>query len=249
VEKVRDGKQFDLILMDIIMPNLDGISATHYIRGAAQQLPIIAMTSNIRSDDLIMYYTHGKIFVPVQDQADPLGMNDILPKPFTRESLLHLLEKYLDHLKKSHQLDTHPLSATAGPGGAPRIKPDDVSSHGSPQKTPIGTTTTTATWQSPQSVQLSPEGEFVGMTTQNSIFAVPGIPTTPTGLTGFSPQSASSQIAGQRRGIADISGGDAHQQAAKRHQVAQAAAQQHAQAQAQVQAQLYGMGMQQAMRR
>ena len=50
----------DLILMDIIMPHLDGVSATTYIRNIAPTVPIIAMTSNIRADDIDMYFRHGK---------------------------------------------------------------------------------------------------------------------------------------------------------------------------------------------
>lgn len=41
------------------MPNLDGVSACHLIR-QFDQTPIIAMTSNIRSDDIAMYFQHGK---------------------------------------------------------------------------------------------------------------------------------------------------------------------------------------------
>jgi osomolarity two-component system response regulator SKN7 len=59
VEKHREGKSFDLILMDIIMPNLDGCSAAHFIRQNDSTTPIIAMTSNIRSDDIAAYYNHG----------------------------------------------------------------------------------------------------------------------------------------------------------------------------------------------
>ena len=40
------------------MPNLDGVSATHLIR-QFDNTPIIAMTSNIRSDDISMYFQHG----------------------------------------------------------------------------------------------------------------------------------------------------------------------------------------------
>lgn len=54
------GSKYDLILMDIIMPNLDGVSACHLIR-QFDQTPIIAMTSNIRSDDITMYFNHGKV--------------------------------------------------------------------------------------------------------------------------------------------------------------------------------------------
>ena len=59
VNKVNAGSKYDLVLMDIIMPNLDGVSATHLIR-QFDSTPIIAMTSNIRSDDISMYFQHGK---------------------------------------------------------------------------------------------------------------------------------------------------------------------------------------------
>jgi osomolarity two-component system response regulator SKN7 len=51
---------FDLILMDIIMPNLDGVSACHLIRQQSEvPVPIVAMTSNIRTEDINLYYHHG----------------------------------------------------------------------------------------------------------------------------------------------------------------------------------------------
>ena len=53
------GSKYDLVLMDIIMPSLDGVSACHLIR-QFDQTPIIAMTSNIRSDDISMYFHHGR---------------------------------------------------------------------------------------------------------------------------------------------------------------------------------------------
>ena len=52
------GSKYDMVLMDIIMPNLDGVSACHLIR-QFDHTPIIAMTSNIRSDDISMYFQHG----------------------------------------------------------------------------------------------------------------------------------------------------------------------------------------------
>jgi osomolarity two-component system response regulator SKN7 len=71
--------------MDIVMPQLDGVSAASLVRQFDSTTPIIAMTSNIRRDDINMYFNH--------------GMNDVLPKPFTKEGLLNMLEKYLSHLK------------------------------------------------------------------------------------------------------------------------------------------------------
>lgn len=59
VNKMNAGSKYDLVLMDIIMPNLDGVSACHLIR-QFDSTPIIAMTSNIRSDDIAMYFQHGR---------------------------------------------------------------------------------------------------------------------------------------------------------------------------------------------
>lgn len=77
LEKFR----YDLVLMDIVMPNLDGATATSVIRGFDNQTPIIAMTGNIEDQDLITYLQH--------------GMNDILAKPFTRDDLHSMLVRYL----------------------------------------------------------------------------------------------------------------------------------------------------------
>lgn len=55
------------------MPNCDGISATVYIRAVNSQVPIIAMTSNIRQEDISSYYSWGKhsLARPVDaEQAD-----------------------------------------------------------------------------------------------------------------------------------------------------------------------------------
>ena len=59
VNKMQEGVKYDMILMDIIMPNLDGVSACHIIR-QFDRTPIVAMTSNIRSDDIQMYFQHGE---------------------------------------------------------------------------------------------------------------------------------------------------------------------------------------------
>ncbi|CCF56997.1 hypothetical protein KAFR_0B06990 [Kazachstania africana CBS 2517] len=90
VEVVTDGLsaistlekfRYDLVLMDIVMPNLDGATATSIIRSFDNQTPIIAMTGNIEDQDLITYLQH--------------GMNDILAKPFTRDDLHSMLIRYL----------------------------------------------------------------------------------------------------------------------------------------------------------
>ena len=76
VEQVK----FDLVLMDIVMPNLDGASATSVIRSFDKDTPIIAMTGNYQRNDLVTYLNH--------------GMTDILAKPFTKDDLYMILEKH-----------------------------------------------------------------------------------------------------------------------------------------------------------
>ncbi|KAF9457338.1 hypothetical protein BDZ94DRAFT_238013 [Collybia nuda] len=71
-------EKYDLVLMDIVMPKLDGVSATSLIRKFDHMTPIISMTSNSKPNEIMTYYSS--------------GMNDILPKPFTKEGLLDMLE-------------------------------------------------------------------------------------------------------------------------------------------------------------
>jgi osomolarity two-component system, response regulator SKN7 len=60
LDKVNMEK-YDLILMDVVMPNLDGITATNMIRQFDINTPIISMTSNIRSDDIMHYFNSGTL--------------------------------------------------------------------------------------------------------------------------------------------------------------------------------------------
>jgi osomolarity two-component system response regulator SKN7 len=77
LEKIK-SERYDLVLMDIQMPRLDGVSATRLIRLFDTRTPIVAMTSANKPHELVMYFDN--------------GMNDILPKPFTKEGLFAMLE-------------------------------------------------------------------------------------------------------------------------------------------------------------
>ncbi|OAD07139.1 hypothetical protein MUCCIDRAFT_138505, partial [Mucor lusitanicus CBS 277.49] len=48
-------EKYDLILMDIVMPKMDGISATRSIRQYDALTPIISMTSNFTDNDIMQY--------------------------------------------------------------------------------------------------------------------------------------------------------------------------------------------------
>ncbi|MCB1216474.1 response regulator [bacterium] len=77
-------KEYDLVLMDIQMPRLDGLQATERIRqlpGRRGRVPIVAMTANALKGDRERYM-----------QA---GMDEYIPKPIDVEQLRLVLEKYL----------------------------------------------------------------------------------------------------------------------------------------------------------
>lgn len=84
--------EWDLILMDCSMPEMDGFQATAAIRsqesGSARRIPIIAMTANTLPDDI--------------ECCKMAGMDDHLPKPLTLDTLASRLGQWLnwhaDHL-------------------------------------------------------------------------------------------------------------------------------------------------------
>ncbi|GAA5812071.1 hypothetical protein MFLAVUS_005520 [Mucor flavus] len=78
-------EKYDLILMDIVMPKMDGIATTRNIRRYDAYTPIVSMTSNFTHNDIMEYIG--------------IGMNDILPKPFSKNTLYDILEKHCAHLK------------------------------------------------------------------------------------------------------------------------------------------------------
>lgn len=85
--KVEDmpARTYDLILMDIMMPNMDGYKATHAIRllsdKAKSETPIVAMTANAFAED--------------RAKALEVGMNDHISKPIDMEKVIPILVKYL----------------------------------------------------------------------------------------------------------------------------------------------------------
>ena len=87
LERVKK-KTYDLILMDINMPEMDGYSATEQIRQwevegiIRQHMPIIAMTANALSGD--------------EERCLDSGMDDYLAKPVKQDELLRVVKQWLD---------------------------------------------------------------------------------------------------------------------------------------------------------
>ncbi len=74
---------FDLILMDISMPRMDGLEATRRIRadGASRLVPVIGVTANASPDRLPEFLAS--------------GMTDVLVKPITRGALMNIIEQHV----------------------------------------------------------------------------------------------------------------------------------------------------------
>ncbi len=79
--KVFAEKGADLILLDIKMPEMDGLEATRIIREISREIPIIALTAFAFDDDRV--------------KALEAGCNDYLTKPLSAPLLKETIVKYL----------------------------------------------------------------------------------------------------------------------------------------------------------
>lgn len=80
------GENFDLILMDCLMPGIDGYAATAELRrleaaSGGRRVPVVALTANSSSED--------------RQRCHEAGMDDFLPKPLREEDLVALLARHL----------------------------------------------------------------------------------------------------------------------------------------------------------
>lgn len=100
LDKINAGT-YDLVLMDMQMPVMDGISATRVIRQQAQHaaLPIIAMTANVINDD--------------KQRCFEAGMNDYVAKPIDPEHLWRTLRHWIKPQVEG--------PSAPGPGNSPAL--------------------------------------------------------------------------------------------------------------------------------
>lgn len=98
-------QNFDLVITDIQMPNIDGIALLHLVRNStltnAAHIPVIALSGNVAQNDA--YY-------------ETAGFSAFLAKPFTSSNLLHLIQTTLQAAKKQ-SLNYHFNALTAFAAG------------------------------------------------------------------------------------------------------------------------------------
>ena len=80
-----EGGTYDIILMDIMMPVMDGLDAARCIRSLdrsdAKSVPIFAIIANAFSDD--------------KERSYKAGMNEHISKPIIKKDLLRIMKKYI----------------------------------------------------------------------------------------------------------------------------------------------------------
>ena len=94
--EAAEAEQFDLIFMDIQMPTMNGYGAARKLREMGVQIPIIAVTASARQEE--------------HKRALAAGMDHCLTKPFKKEDLIPVLDRWLSHAPEPavHRRDTRP---------------------------------------------------------------------------------------------------------------------------------------------
>jgi PAS domain S-box-containing protein len=105
--EVISNDHFDLVLMDIQMPTIDGIEACKIMRSKGIILPIIALTANAQQSERVKCHN--------------AGMDDYLVKPFEEEEIIQTLSKHYRRRDKS-TITMKPQSSSEPSFGLDRIK-------------------------------------------------------------------------------------------------------------------------------
>ncbi|MBP5249701.1 MAG: response regulator, partial [Lachnospiraceae bacterium] len=108
--KITETETFDIILMDHMMPEMDGVETAYAIRngnGPCKDKPIIALTANVMEDARAMFIKE--------------GMNDLIAKPVDMRDLMAKLRQWLPPEKV---IDNNPLRELTENAETEEEKPD-----------------------------------------------------------------------------------------------------------------------------
>ena len=92
--EMASTQPFDLILMDMRMPVMDGYAATAELRRRGVTIPIVALTALAMVED--------------RNRCIESGCNDYLPKPVERDKLLAVVSQYLGKREPTNVLSATP---------------------------------------------------------------------------------------------------------------------------------------------
>lgn len=95
-----ENNKFDLCILDVMLPNIDGFTLAQRIREKDQEIPIIFLTAKSMKEDKIM--------------GLKLGADDYITKPFSIEELILKIEVFLKRSKKSEYADSDNDMLTIG---------------------------------------------------------------------------------------------------------------------------------------
>lgn len=90
IEKIINGNTYDIIFMDHLMPELDGVAATKALREMGYTAPIVALTANVFGD---------------KDEYLSAGFDAYISKPINPEEFDTVLHKYVRDVQPRHVLD------------------------------------------------------------------------------------------------------------------------------------------------
>ena len=117
IDKISE-KQYDMIFMDHMMPELDGVETTHIIRRLHPEydmVPIIALTANVVEETRFMFLSE--------------GMNDFVAKPIELRMIISVIKRWLpsDKLKPLSEADSLPaVESTAAPSSHASLEIGDL---------------------------------------------------------------------------------------------------------------------------
>jgi two-component system phosphate regulon response regulator OmpR len=98
--RILSGLDFDMIVLDVMMPGEDGMSLTRAIRETAST-PVLLLTAKGETEDRIM--------------GLEAGADDYLPKPFEPKELLLRINAILRRMPQTQEADTAPKMLNLGP--------------------------------------------------------------------------------------------------------------------------------------
>ena len=113
----RDGKlglaafqreKFDICLLDVMMPNMDGFALAEEIRDINPDVPLFFLSAKTMKDDIIQGYK--------------LGADDYITKPFDSEVLLHKIKAILKRNEELHREEVNAEFDLAGYHFNPRLR-------------------------------------------------------------------------------------------------------------------------------